>query len=222
MAEWDEIRALDIQGQGEKLLSALMATPAKGARDWYNRGTAALKQNQLGPARAYLEKALSENQMRPELPTPWIEKNLTVATSRLQEKIGTAATQEVRSWNEVLAEQPWFAPVESLVAIAALLAGILMLRRKRLLPWLAAPIFFFALALPAFTARRTARTYALVDTVLRSGPGSKFLEIGRVEAGCPLRYTGEHRSEGSEGWLQVRFENLALGLLPEASVLRMR
>ncbi len=222
MADWEEIRSLDSQGQSEKVVELLKQTSPQGARDWYNLGTATLKAGKAGPARAYLEKALLENQAHPELPTPWIEKNLSIATVRLQDKIGTVAVREVRQWNEIVVEQPWFVPLEVTAGLACLVAGAVLLQRKTWMPWGLIPILFASLGLLDLSARASSPAFALEDSVVRSGPGPKFLEMGRAEAGSPLRLTGETRNDGQDPWVQVRFENLSLGWLPAASVLRLR
>lgn len=222
MADWEQIRALESQGQSDKVFELLQTKPAQDARDWYNLGTAALKIGKPGLARAYLEKALVANQRSQELPTPWIEKNLSIARVRLQDQVGTAALREVRLWNEVIVEQPWFLPLEATAALACLVAGAWVVRRRNLLPWGLVPLIFLLLSILDFSARSSVQAFALEDSVVRSGPGTRYLEIGRAEAGTPVRFTGETRTEGTSPWIQVRFENLALGWLPEASVLRLR
>ncbi len=223
MADWSQIREWETLGNSEAVLGALQKVPENGARDLYNLGTALLKVSQVGPARAYLEKARFLNLTTHEVPAQFIDTNLLLVREKLSQQIGTAASHEVASNLEQWADSPLSAWILAIAALFAVIGLGYFTKTRRALAVLPG-ICFIVLALCTQLGRDTVPAYTLKDSVIRSGPGESFLELSRLPAGAPLRVTNEERArpDGTESWLQIRYGKTDLGWLPSAALLRFR
>ncbi len=230
--EWADWRAAQQAAQSGNYSEAeklLRAAPKESANYHYNLGTLAAHQGKWGHAVAHLEKA---NALRSHHSSTL--HNLRIARRSLAQHGGPAESDLDRAsnWLESLADQ---VPLNEIRAVLGM-TGLLLIgvwarqyyRSRSLKATLLQPAGLIAAAallitLTLYGAERTASSHpaaiALDATIVRSGPGTQFTELSRVDAGVKVRVLGPSEQDTQDTWLQVRYGPHEIGWITASTLL---
>lgn len=248
--EWDEVRALDDSGKTEEALRVLLTHPKQTASYYYNLGTVQQKLGRPGSAVAFLEKA---NRLKPY--DPATQNNLKLARESLSQLVGTERLDPASSWLESVADRVSLDEVRGGTGLVGFILVLIWLRtyaktrdftRTILQPVGYFAVLGFAITLGLYAMGRYAEGHppaVLTEReVVRSGPGDRYLELGRAEAGTKVRLLGPTSEEAAEApapaaspvslpvasdptpstphlWRQVRFSEDGIGWVRASSLL---
>jgi tetratricopeptide (TPR) repeat protein len=215
-------------GKFEEALTTLSSQPAETAAYFYNVGTLNYRLGHLGKAVAYLEKASRLNGNDPD-----IEANLGLARASLGRTLGNDRLDPAATSLESAVEALPTGLVELGAGVTALALSILWLtgyRRTRsarqtfLQPLALAGLACLIVLGGGLLLKRTTVLPQVAATLesqtIRSGPGDRFLEIGRVEAGVKLRLLGPTaKAAQNETWNQVRYSREGIGWVRASTLL---
>ena len=190
---------------------------------YYNLGNAYFKDNQLGKAILYFEKAF---RLAPR--DRDVLANLSLARSRIADKIeGKQENLLSKQWKKITSLLPL--DIETLIVLLVFVSANLCFTLFLLSPspslsrlaliW-AGVLFFFALAVGASNTTRIYQTETLREGVVLSdkvdvvsGPAGDNPVLFSVHEGLKIRIENE-----MEGWLQISLENGWNGWLRKESV----
>lgn len=170
----------------------------------YNAGTVHYRNGNIGQAVAHLERAFRLRPLDDD-----IRHNLRIARAALSSRIGEERI-DAASYNfEHAADFISLAELKTAFAVIGLALILVGIRgrphgvRRRPKLWLVGLGISLELLPPAasFLQGFSPPVAMLRTQVIRSGPGERYLELSRAEAGMVLRLLGGH----SSGWVQVRF-----------------
>jgi tetratricopeptide (TPR) repeat protein len=228
---WQESKVLFDAGKIEEALQKIKAHPSESASYYYNVGTLLFRSGLNGPAVAHLEKAYRLSPSDPQ-----IRHNLEIARNSLIRLIGAEKLDPASTWDEKLADRLSRADARFLAAMFGLSSAIAwilsFLRVRSLRSTLTRPAGLFgvtgliilSLSLGAQRLAQTRPSATCVEqTVVRSGPGDSYLEIGRLEAGSNLRLLTmtdlATPNAGPGGWIQIRHTKGDIGWVRSSSLL---
>jgi hypothetical protein len=208
----------------KEALDQVLPGLGRDAASHYNAGTLALLDGNPGLAKAYLEKAAH---LAPR--STQIHQQLQLAREQVARIGGTSSVDAPVALplevGETLRGLRHFEAISLIVLITLSFFGIVFYRKVRSLrawirsPWvhlglaLAVPLWI-ALSLMLY-AKSTPWVVFTEESALRSGPGERFLEMGRSVAGMRTPRTGTQ----SEGWVQVFFKPGTRAWVSASSVL---
>jgi tetratricopeptide (TPR) repeat protein len=227
--EWQEAKTLYDSGKFDEAFKVMKEHPSETAQYYFDLGTIALKQNHVGNAVAYLEKA-----NRLETHDPEIQQNLKIARAALGRTLGEDHLDPASNWLETVADHISPEEARGAVGLLGLLLALIWLRsylktrnlRQTFLHTTSLiGAFAFLLASCVFAAEKFSLAHppavAIERQVVRSGPGDQFLELSQLEVGEKIRVLGEASSSGNgaESWRQVRFSPNGIGWVRASSLL---
>lgn len=232
--QWTEFQQLYDAGKWDEAIQWLRSHPPKdpdvSASYFHNLGTTLIRSGQYGLATAYLEKAA---QIDPS--NEAVEKNLEFARAKLSALIGESRLDPAASWVDLWAPRLPVYEISAAFSLLLLLGLVSVAGRYRRLrqakaAWFSrggALIFLSLLSLSLLGAvgaglLSSPAATSLESEIVRSGPGERFLEIGRVETGMKLRTTGRvlpDEKDATKNWLQIRFSPGQVGWLKASGLL---
>ncbi len=201
---------------------------------YYNLGTLYFHLGRLGLSIGNLEKAYRLNPKDPE-----ILSNLTNARSALERKIGTDKLDPASTWIEQLAESLSTRDFRTILGLLSL--GVAM-------NWLRIYIKFRSLSKVLFNlggflgilgvflaifiysvqqwANQSPPAISLEKQLVRSGPGTHFIEMSQIEEGTQVRILGPTSKDSSnpsspEVWRQIRYSIQGIGWVKASSLLTL-
>ncbi|MEO5971220.1 MAG: hypothetical protein ABIQ95_14930 [Bdellovibrionia bacterium] len=238
--DWETARNLYDSQRFQDALEALQTKPLDNANYYYNLGTIQYKLTQLGPAIAHLEKA---NRLRPH--DSDIRYNLSLARSVLGQAIGADKLDPASNALEQLADQVSLDEVRFLLGLLGMLVLLAWLRaylntrsiRKMFMTPLGnIGLAGFILTTCIFGLQKWASTAPPAVSIqrhsVRSGPGERYSELARLEAGTKLRLLPTSTESSTElstnlqgsqekrdTWQQVRYSHEGIGWVKISSLL---
>lgn len=218
--EWESARQLYDQGKFDEALKDLQAHPKEIANYYYNLGTIYFQLNQSGKAVAYLEKA-----NRLVFHDPDININLRIARNTLADLIGKEKVDPASTWTESFADRLTSTEVKGTVSFGLIVFVILLfqayfrtrnLRRALFRPSGVIGFAGFAVTLGIYgiyqLSSNAPAAISLEFETIRSGPGERFAELGRLETGTKVRALEAATSDNqAEVWQQIRYSQDGIG-----------
>ena len=225
---WDQIQLLSEKGKYEEVLTELKAQPEETARYYYNLGTTYYRLKKMGQAVAYLEKA---NRMLPhDLDT---QNNLSFAKEGLAQLLGPENLDPSSTWAEQVADRVSLDEARALLGFLGLCVVLLWMRaylsERNLSKAFSNPagwigIFGFLITVGVYWVQRRADSVppvvCLEASIIRSGPGDSFLQLGKASIGSKYRSLGLSPGvQPSEEWRQIRYSHDGIGWMRSTSLL---
>tara|TARA_Y100000590_G_scaffold343252_1_gene392142 strand:- start:3023 stop:3865 length:843 start_codon:yes stop_codon:yes gene_type:complete len=195
----------------------------------YNLGVLYELTGETGKARAYLEIA---HEKFPK--NSAIQNHLEITRNQLIKKIGFhRANPLITSLNQW---RTWLYPYQfRWIALTSLLFGGIFLlfsyrSRRRLQAFYRGPLAVFswiflilgtAISVETFVFSSFSYAYLLDEYTLRSGPGSQFLDVGKVYAGAQIKTTNHSQidSKTGERWVQVEVAPSQIAWIPSSKII---
>jgi tetratricopeptide (TPR) repeat protein len=226
---WKSAKDLYAQGNYEAALKAFQSAPEDNAAYYFDLGTTFLKIGRMGSAVAYLEKA---NHL--ETHDTAIQQNLRIAKAALSQTLGPEGIDPASTSIETLVDRISIVEIRGAIGIFGFFLVLVWfrtyLKSKSLRKTLVSPagilgLLSLLLTVGLYGAERIAESHppaiVLERTTVRSGPGDRYLELGRLEAGTKIRLLGpEQNAEDTHAaWKQIRFTPDAVGWAPANTLL---
>lgn len=218
------------QGQYERVIEWLQNQPPR-FESYYNLGSAYFQMDQYGIAAAYFQMAKSLNPFDVDA-----RYNYELAYKKAAEQLGAERMDPGSNAFEKIAD---LLPLRTLLAPLSALAVVIFLFWLRLYletppprrPW-QKPSFYlaqvalmgplFLLGVQKYAAHHPAGI-CTQQSIVRSGPGERFLEMGEVVQGMKVRLLGPIREDGEQNpWIQVRFGAEQIGWIPKNALLLLQ
>lgn len=230
--DWDDARILYDAGKYNEALASLAAKPnPTDPAYFYNCGIIYYRLGRMGYALAHFEKA---NRLSPHDSN--IQTNLKLVRDLLAQQLGKERVDPASSFLENVADRVALDEVRATLGLLVLVIALLVLKNywksRQLLFALTRPatiLVGFALLITGtlYVAQRYSEIHppsiCVVSDTLRSGPGERFLDLGKAEAGMKLRLTGVSSQntvdQGVESWLQVHYSQDGVGWIKSSSLL---
>ncbi len=218
--EWESVKQLYDAGKYNEALNELSTHPKEIASYYYNLGTIYFQLNQAGKAVAFLEKA-----NRLDFHDSDININLRIARQALSQLIGKENVDPASTWTESIADRLTATEVRGGLSFGVLVFIILLfqayVRTRNIFKALLKPagvIGFagFVVTLGIYGIYQMAGSsppaICTEHEVVRSGPGERFSELGKLESGAKVRVleTVTHDQQ-AEIWQQIRFSQDGIG-----------
>ena len=249
-AEWTEAKNQYDLKRYDESFAQLLSHPRETGNYYYNLGTVSYRLGKSGQALAYLEKAyrLSPNDAD-------IQYNLSIARQALATQMGQSQLDPSSSWWEKLADRVTLEQARATLGLMGLIMVLLWMRtyfgsrslRKTLLNTACLiSLSAFVITLCVYSIQRFAEgtppAICLEKDSIRSGPGSQYMELAKIEAGTKVRYLGSGTEEpntnsgGKIGetapvknevektpvyWIQVRYSPEGIGWIRASSLLTL-
>lgn len=246
--DWLEAKNLYDQKQYSQALAYLQAHPHESSSFYYNLGTVAYRMGLLGRAVAYLEKGNRIGSHDPD-----VQYNLSVVRLALTQQLGAEFLDPSSTWWEKLADRVTLEQARATLGLMGLILVLLWIRayvtsaslRKTFLNSAALlGLFCFAITSAVYGIQRLAEgsppAICLEKDSVRSGPGSQYMELARIEAGSKVRLLGSSVADtvtnpsassgqsaqmalenNPEIWKQVRYSSDGVGWIRAASLLTL-
>jgi len=230
--DWAEAQGFYKSHEFDRALEVFKSHPREGDSTYfYNLGTTYYHLNQPGLALAYLEKA---NRLSPH--DPDTQYNLNQARLLLEKRIAQNQLDPASSVLEQLADRISLDEARATLGLLTLLVTLVWMRTYLKTRNLKSTIFqpsgyigisALILCLSIYAIQRWAQStppaMILEQQVLRSGPGSQFMELGNVTPGVKVRLLHQTAiEEGSQTlWHQIRFSGNSVGWIKSSALLTL-
>ena len=227
--QWDEFRKSYDAGKYQEAIDQLQRQRALAGDEpgyFYNLGNAYYRQGNLGLAVAYFEKALKLSPHDSDF-----KHNLRLARTKLVEQVGENRVDPASTWLESVFDVVSIEEVRGVFGAMMLFTVFAWirpyLRTRNILAALGHPaglfcalavIFSFSLLFLSKSDWVKPPAICIKKDVVRSGPGSSYVELAAVDAGVKLRLTGD-AIHPSDDWSQVRYGPDLIGWIPSQSLL---
>lgn len=227
-----DIKQLEGLGKYKEAIDMLQQKPTYDSSYFYNLGVLWGKQDQVGLATAYLEKA---NRLNPH--DPEIVRSLKFARSQLSAKLGFPSTENgidaASNQIERLSDRIQNDEILGILGLVTLVVSLFWIRaylktRNITKTFLKASGWFGAFALMISFAiygvykmgSMNPPAVNLIKQPLRSGPGMNYPEITTVEPGIKVRIMGPTNTVNeNEVWQKVRYKSDQVGWVPLSGLL---
>jgi tetratricopeptide (TPR) repeat protein len=217
LSTWNSAKADFDEGRLQDALNQFLPLRAENPRDaalFFNVGNLQLRLGHYGQAVASFYRAHSL------APDP-LEIHQTHEFARQSVLSQTAVEWDPSAtWYERLDGN---LPLSGFAAAAALFCALLAIFRRRLghgasrnAPLAACALISVIAASLAWMTSRSAQAVAAESSVVRSGPGDSFLELGRLDAGIQVR---DLVSDPATEWARVRFSSRGTGWVRKSTLL---
>ncbi len=229
---WQQTRALYDSGKVKDAYANLLQQKVNTGAYYYNMGTMAFKLDRFGESVAYLEKARSISPHDSDT-----QYNLRLARVALARSIGSEKLDPASTWLESIAEHISLDEVRAALGFLTFCLILLWTKAysksrnvRRTVTEPAGVISLVGLLICAgmYVAQRLAESHppavALEREIIRSGPGERFSELSRLEAGIKIRLLGTRTADStpaSETWVQIRYSPDAIGWVRDKVILEL-
>ncbi len=213
------------KGDAEGALKSLLENPIPESSPHaghyhFTLGQLLLASDRADEAFAHLDVAIFRDGTTTEREATW-----RLARELAERKHGSGSLERSSSPLEAAVDSPYFAPIEGLLAVTALVLSFRSspkgrgatgrrsshrMLRTALIAWLIAA----GTAAGHLLGSRFPRSRAAVEISLRSGPAEEFISLGTVVPGAELRILDRNKD-----WLRVRATSELSGWAPASAVL---
>ncbi len=208
-------------------IKLLKESPTYDASYFYNLGALHAKQGKWGQARAYL---LKSGRLSPH--HPQVISALQTAESQWSSVTGKSldpASTSLEKFSDRLSYDEALGTIGLLIFFVALMWSRSYLKTRHLIKtflrpagWVGSFMLISALGLYGVFSYGNQNPPAIVleKSLMRSGPGSEFPEIGELPAGSKVRMDGAPlKKDEFEVWQKVRFDQDASAWIPLSQIL---
>ena len=223
---WEKILKDYKNEKFDKIRKELKENPIESQAWHFNLGTIYLKLQSFGSARAHLEIAYSFNNNN------YIKNNLLIARKELSNIIGInnldPASRVFEKFGNILKGST----LRGLIGIFLIILSIFLIKplkkeksfKKAILykkPIILLILILITLSMSLAKIISHKEAFLKSDSILRSGPGSNYLEIKSLPSGVKVRVTGKSLKsrDKKEVWQQIRYDKSMLGWIKKSVLL---